>query len=56
LKESIWAGQKFLINWESKDSLLVSCKQIISHLDTRILLLMTFHLSSELITLMSHPV
>lgn len=52
LKKSIWAGQKFLINWVSKDSLLVSCKQIISHLDTRILLLMVFHLSSELITLM----
>jgi len=36
-------GHKFLINRESKESFLVSCKQNISHLDSTTLSLTEFH-------------
>lgn len=50
-KESMWEGQKFLMYWESRNSLLVSCRQIMSHFDSWILLLIASHLPSELIPL-----
>jgi hypothetical protein len=50
-KLSKLGGQKFLIYWESKNSLFVSWRQIISHLDSVTLLRMAFHLLSELIPL-----
>jgi hypothetical protein len=44
-------GQKFLRYCESKDSLLVSCKQMMSHPDSETLLLIASHFPSELIPL-----
>jgi hypothetical protein len=50
-KLSKLGGQKFLIYWESKNSLFVSWRQIISHLDSVTLLRIASHLLSELIPL-----
>jgi hypothetical protein len=44
-------GQKFLRYCESKNSLLVSCKQMMSHLDSATLLLIASHFPSELMPL-----
>lgn len=48
----IWGGQNFLTYASSKNSLLVSCKHRMSHLDSRILVLMASHFPSEFIPLM----